>query len=75
MKQRINPRLLTHLIFTAFLAICYVAVGVFVIVLRSKIEGFPPALLITFGIACMLNGAFRLYRSYQNFQESKYEKD
>jgi hypothetical protein len=76
MKPRTNPRLLTNLIVTAAVTICYVGVGTSVIWLRHSFsDDFPPSLIITFGLACYAYGFYRLYRSYTNFQESKYEKD
>jgi uncharacterized membrane protein len=66
-----NARLVVHLYFTALVTAAYAVLGGMLIGYRKIFAAdFPPTLTVVFGIACILYGAYRFYRSYQNYKEA-----
>jgi uncharacterized membrane protein len=67
-----NARLVVHLYFTAFVTAAYTVLGGMLIAYRNLFKAdFPPTLVVVFGIACILYGAYRFYRSYENYKEAQ----
>ena len=69
-----NARHVVHLYFTALVTAAYAILGGMLIAYRNLFkDDFPPTLTVVFGIACLLYGAYRFYRSYQNYKEAEAE--
>ncbi len=67
-----NTRFVVHLYFTACVTAAYAILGGMLIAYRNLFkDDFPPTLTVVFGVACVLYGMYRFYRSYENYKASE----
>ena len=56
-----------------FTGICYIILGIVLIVYRVSFRNFDPTLLLGFGIVIILYGAFRIWNGYYKIKNQNGE--